>query len=86
MKALKNIPTVEFDGTIANIMSQKSRKKLSWNNNPVEELGIETKTYRECNYRCCPESDKAKHLFCLVLDRDMLNSRITVLDGFLASL
>lgn len=84
IKALSNIPTAKFDTIIRKIMKKKSSCKLWFTNTPSTEWDYDRKSYRECNYRCCPSSHKAGSYFCLILDRK--ESGITVLDGFLSSI
>ena len=83
LKHLHTIPVRKFETTIRKIMRNKSTCKLWYTNNPSKEWDYMTKTYRECNYRCIPVSRKARHYFCLVLDRS--EEGITVKDGFLTS-
>lgn len=82
IKALKNIPIKNFDSTMRKIMRKKSSCKLWFTNNPSREW--DGKQYRDCNYRCCPSSHKARHYFCLMLDRT--ENSITVQDGFLTAI
>lgn len=79
IKKLSNIPVNKFDLVMKKIMKRKSSCKLWWDNKEVKEW--DGKQDRICNYRCCPESHKARYFFCLVLDRK--ESGITVTDGFL---
>lgn len=81
LKALSNVPVEEFDIIVQTIMKKKSKCKLWWDNKPVKEWN--GKEYQEANYRCCPSSHKANHIFCLMLDRK--ETGITVLDGFLTA-
>lgn len=79
IKKLSNIPVNKFDSVMKKIMKRKSSCKLWWDNKEVKEW--DGKQDRICNFRCCPESHKARYFFCLVLDRK--ESGITVVDGFL---
>ena len=82
IKQFSDIPVNKFDTLMKKIMRKKSSCKLWWDNKTVQEwTGAE---HRTCNYRCCPSSHKARHFFCLVLDRK--ETGITVLDGFLSAL
>jgi hypothetical protein len=84
MKKLKNIPADKFDLLMKKLMKQKSSCKLWLDNKESSKWDYKTKSYRKCNYRCCPTSRKARHYFCLILDRK--DSGITVVDGFLTSI
>ena len=81
IKTLRNIPVEKFNSVIRRIMSKKSSCKLWFTNNPSREW--DGKSYRDCNYRCCPSSHKARNYFCLMLDRT--DNDITVKDGFLTA-
>lgn len=82
IKQLSNIPVKRFDSLMKKIMKRKSSCELWWSNKEVSEW--DGKQKRDCNYRCCPSSHKARHFFCLVLDRK--EDGITVVDGFLTAL
>lgn len=82
IKKLSNIPVKKFDTIIRQIMRKKSSYKLWFTNNPSREW--DGKTYRDCNYRCCPSSHKARYYFCLVLERN--KTGINVIDGFLSAI
>lgn len=82
IKKLSDIPVNKFDSLMKKIMRKKSSCKLWWDNKEVFEW--DGKENRKVNYRCCPSSHKARHYFCLVLDRK--ETGITVLDGFLSAL
>lgn len=79
IKKLSHIPVNKFDALMKKIMRRKSSCQLWWSNKEVSEW--DGKQNRICNYRCCPSSHKARHFFCLVLDRR--ENGITVTDGFL---
>ncbi len=81
IKSLSNIPVNKFDSIMRKIMRKKTTCKLWFTNIPSNEW--DGKSYRYCNYRCCPSSHKARHFFCLVLNRD--RDFITVTDGFLTA-
>lgn len=81
IKMLSNIPANKFDSIMRKIMRKKSSCKLWFTNTPSKEW--DGKSYRECNYKCCPASHKAKNYFCLMLKRT--ENGITVLDGFLVA-
>lgn len=81
IKGIVNIPVDKFDSAIRKIMRKKSSCKLWFTNNPSREW--DGKSYRDCNYRCCPSSHNARNFFCLVLDRK--ETGITVIDGFLTA-
>lgn len=81
IKHLKNIPVKEFDKTMRKIMHKKSSCNLWFTNNPSKEW--DGQQYRNCNYRCCPSSHKARSYFCLMLDK--AEDGITVIDGFLTA-
>ena len=82
IKKLSNVPTKKFDTIMRKIMKKKSSCKLWFTNKPSKEW--DGKTYRDCNYRCCPVSRKAGYYFCLFLERN--KTGITVIDGFLSAL
>jgi hypothetical protein len=84
IKELKNIPVDKFDLLMKKLMKRKSSCQLWWDNKEVSEWDYESKSYKKCNYRCCPSSHKARNYFCLILDRE--GSEITVVDGFLTSI
>lgn len=81
IKNLTNIPAGKFDSVIRKIMRKKSSCKLWFTNNHSREW--DGKSYRDCDYRCCPSSRKARYYFCLMLDRT--NNGVTVKDGFLTA-
>lgn len=82
IKQLSNIPVKKFDSLMKKNMKRRSSCELWWSNKEVSEW--DGKQNRDCNYRCCPSSHKARHFFCLVLDRK--EEGITVTDGFLTAL
>lgn len=81
LKALKNIQVNKFNTVVRKIMKKKSSCKLWFDDNTVNEW--DGREYRKANYVCCPSSHRARHYFCLVLDKN--DNEITVMDGFLSA-
>ena len=81
IKRFHDIPATKFDALMRKTMRRKSSCKLWITNNPSTEW--DGKQYRDCNYKCCPSSYKARSYFCLLLDRS--DNGITVKDGFLSA-
>lgn len=75
----KTFKTKKFETEMRKIFRKKSSCKLWWDNKPVDLW--DGKEYHYVNYRCCPPSHKARHIFGLVLDRN--EDIIVVKDGFL---
>lgn len=88
LKILNQLKTVkckpkDFEKQIRNIMKQKSSLKLWWDNKDTKIWSYDNKEYYDVNYRCCPQSKKARNLFCLVLNRN--ENEICVENGYLES-
>ena len=77
-----SIPTKDFDKTMKRIFRQKSSCELWWDNKQLKLW--DGKEYHEVNYRCCPSSHKARHMFGLWLNRG--SDYIVIEDGWLEAL
>lgn len=72
----------KFESEMRKTFKKKSNCKL-WNSNEPFDLW-DGKEYHKVNYRCCPQSHKARYIFGFVLDTNQ--DYIVVKDGFLAAL
>lgn len=62
----KKISISSFEDELQKIFKRKSSHKLWWDNKPTKIW--DGKEYHKVNFRCCPESSNAKHMFCMVLE------------------
>lgn len=76
------IPINKFETEMKRIMRKKSSCKLWWDNKLVKIW--DGTNYHEVNYRCCPSSHRARHIFGLVLEYG--NESIKIKEGFLEAL
>lgn len=80
----KTFPTEDFEKEIRKVFRKKYSQKLWWSNIPVQIQ--DGKEYHYVNYRCCPESRPARHMFGLVLEHDAEKHTVEVKEGYLEAL
>lgn len=71
-----------FEKEMQKIFRKKTSAKLWWDNKPTEIW--DGKEYHKVNYRCCPESHAARHIFGLCLKHE--NNNVVIKNGWLESL
>ena len=78
----KSIPVISFEKEMRNIFRKKSSQKLWWDNKLTEIW--DGKEYHKVNYRCCPESHKARHIFGLWIEHN--DGNVIIKNGWLEAI
>ena len=71
----------KFESELKKKFRKVSSCKLWFTNIPSKEWT--GKEYKDCNFRCCPSSHKARNYFCLNLENE--DNNIIIKNGFLTS-
>mgnify|MGYP005761994817 FL=1 len=76
----KSFPIATFEEELEMYFKAKSSKKL-WYSSAPDRICTDDGQYHDVNFRCCPESDNAKYLFCFCLEH--INGQVMIKKGYL---
>lgn len=76
----KAFPMDAFEKEMEKYFKAKSPKKL-WYSSIPDRIYTDDGQYHDINFRCCPESDNAKYLFCFCLEH--INGKVLIKEGYL---